>query len=88
MTLEEAISAVKRLQNFEQHEVADQAANKFGYQSSTFAVFLMLTNNLEGGVKFEPNYLGHLEADLLAQALAGWASYPHEVNWLIDSECL
>lgn len=80
MTSAEAISAVKRLQNFAQHEAADQA--------STFAVFLMLTNNLEGGATFEPNYLGHLEADLLASALAGWASYPHEVDGYLDGECL
>jgi hypothetical protein len=80
MTSAEAISAVKRLQNYQQHEEADE--------SSTFAVFLMLTNNLEGGGSFEPKYLGYLEADLLAQALAGWASFPNEVNDYIDSECL
>jgi hypothetical protein len=80
MTPAEAISAVKRLQNYQQHE--DDR------KPSTFAVFLMLTNNLEGGGTFEPSYLGYLEADYLAQALAGWASYPQEVNGYIDSECL
>ena len=80
MTTSEAISAVKLLQNYEQHENVDQP--------STFSVFLMLTNNLEGNSKFEPSYLGHLEADLLAQALAGWASFPNEVNDYVDSECL
>ena len=80
MTSAESISAVKRLQNYAQHEDADQP--------STFAVFLMLTNNLEGGGSFEPHCLGHLEADLLAQALAGWASFPNEVTDYLDSECL
>jgi hypothetical protein len=80
MTLAESISAVKRLQNYEQHENVDQP--------STFSVFLMLTNNLEGEATFKPAYLGHLEADLLAQALAGWASFPSEVTDYLDSECL
>lgn len=76
----EAISAVKRLQNYAQHEDVKKP--------STFAVFLLLTDNLEGGATFEPTYLGHLEADLLAQALAGWASFPNEVNRYIEGECL
>lgn len=80
MTFAESISAVKRLQNYAQHENVDQP--------STFAVFLMLTNNLEGGATFKPAYLGHLEADYLAQALAGWASFPNEVTDYLDSECL
>jgi hypothetical protein len=80
MTSAESISAVKRLQNYAQHEDVDQP--------STFAVFLMLTNNLEGGGSFQPRPLGHLEADLLAQALAGWASFPNEVTDYLDSECL
>jgi hypothetical protein len=82
MTLAESISAVKRLQNYEQHENVDQP--------STFSVFLMLTNNLEGGGggAFELPCLGHLEADYLAQALAGWASFPNEVTDYLDSECL
>lgn len=80
MTIAEAISAVKRLQNYAQHESGDQP--------STWSAFLMLTNNLEGNSTFEPGYLGYIEADLLAQALAGWASFPNEVNDYIDSECL
>ena len=80
MTTAEAISAVKRLQNYAQHESVDQP--------STFSVFLLLTNNLEGNSTFEPGYLGYIEADLLAQALAAWATFPNEVNDYIDSECL
>jgi hypothetical protein len=80
MTTAEAISAVKCLQNCAQYEDVDQP--------STFAVFLMLTNNLEGNSTFEPGYLNYMEADLLAQALAGWASFPNEVTDYLDSECL
>ena len=80
MTNAETISAVKRLQNYAQHESGDQP--------STWSVFLMLTNNLEGNSTFEPSYLGHIEADFLSQALAAWATFPNEVNDYIDSECL
>lgn len=79
MTIAEFILAVKQLQNYANHEAQNQP--------STFAVFLMLTNNNEGGM-FQPYCLGYREGDLLANALSAWATYPNEITAYLDSECL
>jgi hypothetical protein len=80
MTPADAIAAVKRLQEFVDHEDPDRP--------STFAVFLSLTGNLEQGGTVEAGYLGYMEADMLSQALLGWCSYPLTVVEYLDSECL
>ena len=48
---------------------------------STYLVFLVLIGRLEADFA---KRLGYLEADLLAKALAAWASYPSQINALID----
>ncbi len=67
MTSDEAIYAFQRL--------LDWADNEDGTKTTTWDLFLSLTNHLEGD-DVEAKPLGYLEGDLLARALAGWSSYP------------
>jgi hypothetical protein len=48
---------------------------------STYLIFLVLTGHIEADFA---KRLGHLEADLLAKALAAWANYPSSITALID----
>lgn len=79
LTVAEAIYACERLLSW-----ADSEAKG---QPSTFAIWLSLTGNLEGGTLWAFDR-GYLECSMLADALQAWATYPHEVrDWLAD-QCI
>ena len=68
----------------------DWADNEDATMTTTWDVFLSLTNNWgidENGdqdvVVAKP--MGFLEGDLLAKALAGWTSYPKALNKFFES---
>lgn len=70
MTTEDKVYAYQRLLDWADNESIDQP--------STWELFLVLTGHLEDEV--EAHYLGHLEGDLIAQALAAWASDPNSLR--------
>ena len=79
LTVEDAIYAVERLQNWADNE--DQG------KPSTFAKFLSLTGNLERGAIWAMD-CGYLECSLLASALEAWATHPNDVRKWLDDQCL
>jgi len=79
LTVEQALYACERLLAW-----ADSEAQG---QPSTFAIWLSLTGNLEGGTVWAFDR-GYLECSLLAQALEAWATHPQDVRaWLAD-QCI
>ena len=78
LTVEEATCAVQRL--------VDWADNEEGV--STFSKFLSLTGLMEQDGTVWATPLGYLEADLLAQALKGWATHPQGVASYLDDQSL
>lgn len=79
LTVDQAIYACERLLSW-----ADSEAQG---QPSTFAKFLSLTGNLEGGALWAMP-CGYLECDMLAQALQAWATHPNDIrDWLAD-QCI
>ena len=79
LTVADAIYAVERLLSW-----ADSEAKG---QPSTFAIWLSLTGNLEGGTLWAVDR-GYLECSLLADALQAWATHPNDVRaWLAD-QCI
>lgn len=68
MTHEDATSAFQRL--------LDWADNEDATKTTTWDLFLSLTNHLDGDDDVEAKPLGFLEGDLLARALAAWSSNP------------
>jgi hypothetical protein len=78
LTVEQAIYAVDRLLSWQDNEGRNP-------NSSTFAKFLSLTDNMEGGTVWATP-CGYLECSLLATALEAWATHPADIRDWLDSQ--
>jgi hypothetical protein len=79
ITVADAIYAVERLLSW-----ADSEDDR---KPSTFALWLSLTGNLEGGALWAFDR-GYLECSMLATALEAWATHPNDIRaWLAD-QCI
>ena len=63
----------------------DWADNEDGTKTTTWDLFLSLTNHLGGDDDVEAKPLGFLEGDLLARALAAWSSDPKSLIKFLES---
>lgn len=76
MTAEDKTSAFQCL--------LDWADNEDGTKTTTWDLFLSLTNQLDGD-EVEAKPLGFLEGDLLARALAAWSSDPKSLVKFLEA---